>query len=90
MRASAISELSMRSEDFRARWASHDVRQYRSGTQPFHQSLVGDLTLSYEALQLTADIGLTLIVYTGEPGSPSQEALERLANWSATRHKALR
>jgi hypothetical protein len=39
---------------------------------------------------LTADIGLTLIVYTAEPGSPSQEALERLANWSATRHKAPR
>ena len=45
-----VGELSMRSEDFRARWASHDVRQYRSGTQPFHHSLVGDLTLSCEAL----------------------------------------
>ena len=80
-----VGELSMRSDDFRARWASHDVREYRSGTQPFHHPLVGELTLSYEALQLTADIGLTLIVYTAEPGSPSQEALNRLANWSATR-----
>jgi transcriptional regulator with XRE-family HTH domain len=85
-----VGELSMQSEDFRVRWASHDVRQYRSGTQPFHHPLVGDLTLSYEALQLTADIGLTLIVYTAEPGSPSQEALNRLANWSATRDKASR
>jgi hypothetical protein len=72
----------MQSKDFRVRWASHDVREYRSGTQPFHQPLVGDLTLSYEALQLTADIGLTLIVYTAEPDSPSQEALNRLANWA--------
>ena len=55
-----VGELSIRSEDFRVRWASHDVRQYRTGSQPFHQVLVGDLTLSYEALQLTADIGLTL------------------------------
>ena len=85
-----VGELSMRSEDFRARWASHDVRQYRSGTQPFHHSLVGDLTLSYEALQLTADIGLTLIVYTAEPDSVSQEALDRLANWPAARDKASR
>ena len=57
--------------------------QYRSGAQPFHHPLVGDLTLSYEALQLTADIGLTLVVYTAEPDSPSQEALNRLASWSA-------
>jgi len=85
-----VGELSMRSEDFRARWASHDVRQYRSGTQPFHHPLVGDLTLSYEALQLTADIGLTLIVYTAEPGSPSQEGLNRLASWSTMRDKASR
>lgn len=70
----------MRSEEFRVRWASHDVRQYRTGTQPFCHLLVGDLTLSYEALQLTADIGLTLIAYTAEPGSPSADALERLAD----------
>jgi transcriptional regulator with XRE-family HTH domain len=85
-----VGELSMQSEDFRVRWASHDVRQYRSGTQPFHHPLVGDLTLSYEALQLTADIGLTLIVYSAEPDSPSQEALNRLASWSAARDKAPR
>jgi hypothetical protein len=72
----------MRSEDFRVRWASHDVGQYRSGTQPLHHPLVGDLTLSYEALRLTANIGQILIVYTAEPDSPSQEALNRLANWS--------
>src|SRR5919106_428153 len=63
----SFGELSIRSEDFRVRWASHDVRQYRTGSQPFHHPLVGDLTLSYEALQLTADIGLTLVVYTAEP-----------------------
>ena len=67
----SFGELSIRSEDFRVRWASHDVRQYRTGSQPFHHPLVGDLTLSYEALQLTADIGLTLVVYTAEPDSPS-------------------
>jgi transcriptional regulator with XRE-family HTH domain len=77
-----VGELSMQSEDFRVRWAAHDVRQYRSGTQPFHHPLVGDLTLNYEALQLTADIGHILIVYTAESDSPSQQALNRLANWS--------
>jgi transcriptional regulator with XRE-family HTH domain len=82
-----VGELSMRSEDFRLRWASHDVGQYRSGTQPFHHPLVGDLTLNYEALELTAEIGLTLIVYTAERSSPSQEALNRLASWSPASEK---
>jgi hypothetical protein len=72
----------MQSEDFRVRWASHDVRQYRSGTQPFHHSLVGNLTLNYEAPQVTTDVDLILIVYTAEPDSPSQAALSRLANWA--------
>ena len=39
----------MRSDNFRARWAAHDVHHYRSGTQTFHHPLVGDLTLNYEA-----------------------------------------
>ena len=77
-----VGELSMHSEEFRIRWASHDVRQYRSGTQPFHHPVVGDLTLNYEALQLLADIDQILLVYTAEADSPSQEALNRLANWS--------
>lgn len=85
-----VGELSMQSEDFRVRWASHDVREYRSGTQPFHHPLVGDLTLSYEALQLTADVGLTLTIYTAEPDSPSQEALNRLASWSWARDRSSR
>jgi transcriptional regulator with XRE-family HTH domain len=78
-----VGELSMRSEEFRARWAAHDVRQYRSGDQLFRHALVGDLSLSYEAFALTTDIGQTLIVYTAEPGSPSQAALDRLADRSA-------
>jgi transcriptional regulator with XRE-family HTH domain len=78
-----VGELSMRSDEFRSRWAAHDVRQYRSGAQPFRHPLVGDLTLNYEALQLTAETDLIIIVYTAEAGSPSQEALDRLANWSA-------
>ena len=85
-----IGELCTQSEDFRVRWAAHDVRQYRTGAQPFRHPLVGDLALSYEAFQLTADIDLTLIVYTAEPGSPSQQALNRLAGWSQSLDKTSR
>ena len=80
-----VGRLSVRSDDFRARWATHDVRLYATGEQRFHHPLVGDLTLGYEALDLVADVGLTLVVYAAEPGSPSQDALRRLAGWGASR-----
>jgi transcriptional regulator with XRE-family HTH domain len=67
-----VGELSMRSQEFRVRWAAHDVEYYLSGVQPFHHPLVGDLTLNYDALELPADPGQTIIAYTAEPGSPAQ------------------
>lgn len=77
-----VGQLSTRSDDFRVRWASHDVQEYRNGVQPFHHPLVGELDLGYEALQVMADVGQILIVYTAQPGSDSQDALNRLAEWS--------
>ena len=73
-----VGELSMRSDDFRSRWASHDVRLYASGVQRFHHPLVGDLELTYDALEPTLDVGLTIIVYAAEPDSPSHEPLDQL------------
>ncbi|WP_033220272.1 helix-turn-helix transcriptional regulator [Kitasatospora phosalacinea] len=80
-----VGELSTRSEEFRVRWGAHDVRHHGTGTKRFHHPAVGDLTLAYEGLQLTADPDLTLTVYTAEPGSPSEQALRLLATWAATR-----
>jgi transcriptional regulator with XRE-family HTH domain len=82
-----IGLLSTRSDEFRLRWASHDVRFHRTGVKRFHHALVGDLTLAYEALELPADAGLTIVTYSAEPGSPSETALRELDRWSATRAK---
>jgi transcriptional regulator with XRE-family HTH domain len=79
-----IGELSTRSEEFGVRWAAHDVRFHRTGVKHFHHPVVGDLTLSYEALELPADPGLTIFAYTAEPNSPSHNALSLLASWSST------
>jgi transcriptional regulator with XRE-family HTH domain len=76
-----VGELSMRSDEFRVRWAAHDVREYRAGVQRFRHTLVGELTLTYEALTLVADPGQVIVAYTAEPGSPSHDALRRLATW---------
>ena len=39
---------------------------------------------SYEVMEMSADSGLTISVYTAEPRSRSQEALELLGSWAAT------
>ncbi len=83
-----IGELSTRSPEFRVRWAAHDVKQYRSGVQPFHHPIVGNLTLDYDALEVPADPGLTIVAYTAEPDSPAQQALDQLATWASTRDHA--
>jgi transcriptional regulator with XRE-family HTH domain len=79
-----VGELSTRSEDFRRLWADHNVRTHGTGTKRFHHPIVGELTLAYEELAITAEPGLVLLVYTAQPGSPSAERLRLLASWAAT------
>ena len=83
-----VGELSMRSQEFRERWAAHDVEYYRSGIQPFHHPVAGNLDLEYDALEIPADPGQTIIAYSAEPGSPARDALDILASWAATHHQA--
>ena len=42
------------------------------------------LTLAYEGLEMAAEPGLTLTIYTAEPGSPAEEGLRLLSSWAAT------
>ncbi len=79
-----VGELSTRSEVFRRLWADHNVRSHGAGTKRFHHPVVGELTLAYEELAITAEPGLVLLVYTAEPGSPSAERLRLLASWAAS------
>jgi transcriptional regulator with XRE-family HTH domain len=83
-----IGELSTRSEEFRVLWAGHDVRFHRSGTKVLHHPLAGDLTLSYEVLELPADAGLELVTYSAGPGSQTERALAELAGWASARDRA--
>jgi hypothetical protein len=76
-----VGELSTRSEDFRRRWAAHDVRYHRTGRKRLHHRLVGDLELDYEAFELPGDPGQRINVYTAPPDSPAEQALGLLASW---------
>jgi transcriptional regulator with XRE-family HTH domain len=84
-----IGELSTRSDTFRRLWADHNVRTHGTGTKRFNHPIVGELTLAYEELAITAEPGLVLLIYTAEPGSPSAERLQLLASWVAPTHATL-
>jgi transcriptional regulator with XRE-family HTH domain len=79
-----IGELTTRSEQFSALWATHNVRWHTARTQHLHHPVAGDLALAYEAMDLTADTGQTLITFTAAPGSSSQHALTFLASWATS------
>jgi hypothetical protein len=83
-----VGELSTRSQEFRSRWAAHNVRRHQTGRKRLHHPVVGDLELTYEVLALPADPGLSLVVYGAEPGSASQDGLQLLASWAATLDQA--
>jgi transcriptional regulator with XRE-family HTH domain len=83
-----VGELSTRSEEFRTRWARHDVRYHDTGKKRFHHPVVGDLELAFEVMTLVADPELTMFAFTAEPGSKSEEALNLLASWTATLDEA--
>jgi hypothetical protein len=85
-----VGELSTRSEEFRTRWAAHNVRQHFTGVKHFHHPIVGELHLLFEAMELSADTGLSLYVYSPEPGTPSDDAVRLLASWAATNHQLAR
>jgi transcriptional regulator with XRE-family HTH domain len=58
-----------------------------AGRNPYDRGLsdlVGELELAYEVMDLSADDGLTVSVYSADPGSRSQEGLDLLASWTAT------
>jgi transcriptional regulator with XRE-family HTH domain len=83
-----IGELCTRSEDFRTRWAAHDVRLHSTGIKQFRHPVVGEIDLSFETMQLNADPGLSMTLLSAPAGSAADDALRLLASWAATRDQA--
>jgi transcriptional regulator with XRE-family HTH domain len=83
-----IGELSTRSDEFRTRWAAHNVRFHRTGHKRIHHPVVGALDLDFEAMEFPAHPGLTLLAYTAAAGTPTADSLRMLASWAATAEQA--
>lgn len=76
-----VGELSVKSEEFRRLWATHDVKEKSHGVKHLHHPLVGDLSLNFESFRLADGTDQSLITYHAEPGSPSADSLRLLASW---------
>ena len=81
-----VGELSTRSDLFRTRWATHNVLLHHTGVKTLRHPVVGELTLDYNALELPADPGLTLMAYNAEPATPAHDALSLLAGAARSDH----
>ena len=73
-----IGELSTRSNQFRVRWASHNVKLHRTGPKRVQHPVVGEVTVDMEVFELPADPGQTLVIYTPDrprhPRKPSRSS----------------
>ncbi|CAK7281452.1 helix-turn-helix domain-containing protein [Streptomyces misionensis] len=83
-----VGELSVKSEEFRRLWATHDVKEKSHGVKRLHHPLVGDLALNFESFRLSDGTDQSLLVYHAEPGSPSAESLRLLASWGTDATRA--
>ncbi|MEV5705387.1 helix-turn-helix transcriptional regulator [Actinoallomurus sp. NPDC052274] len=80
-----VGELSTLSPDFRTMWASHDVRIRHEGVKRLNNPEVGRLEMTFRSLNLPLPQRAVhdLIIYTAEPGTPSEDRLKLLASWTA-------
>lgn len=63
-----VGGLSTRSNDFRRRWSTHDVRYHGAGIKQYRHRDVGDLELAYESVDMISDPGP--LGRAGADGSP--------------------
>ncbi|MFJ7148740.1 helix-turn-helix domain-containing protein [Streptomyces sp. NPDC100445] len=85
-----VGELSVKSEEFRRLWATHDVKEKSHGVKHLHHPLVGGLALNFESFRLTDGSDQSLITYHADPDSDSAASLRLLASWGADAAHAVR
>lgn len=85
-----VGELSTLSPEFRSQWAAHDVLMRHDGDKRLQHPEVGRLELAFQSLDLPISGRAVhdLVVYTAEPGTPSEDRLRLLASWAATQSRS--
>jgi len=76
-----VGELATRSDDFRTKWARHNVRHHRTAVKTLRNPIIGDIELTGDAMEVPGD-GITVITYTAQPDSRATQQLAFLTSWS--------
>jgi transcriptional regulator with XRE-family HTH domain len=74
-----MCELRDASPEFSRFWENQDVRDRQHGVKRIHHPELGELVLTYEALELPTDPGQRLCTYTAPTGSETERKLRELA-----------
>ncbi|MCA5923092.1 helix-turn-helix transcriptional regulator [Curtobacterium oceanosedimentum] len=74
-----VGELTVKSAEFGKLWAKHPVENCVSGIKAFRHPEVGDFDLNFEVLTPPDDSGHRVLMYTPDPGSAAEGALELLS-----------
>jgi transcriptional regulator with XRE-family HTH domain len=75
-----VGELAVRSDEFAALWARHDVLETTRGQMRVNHPMVGELNLDWDAYPIPGSPGPLLMAFTAEEGSPDEERLQLLAS----------
>lgn len=78
--AQLVGELAVRSSEFAALWARHDVEEATRGRMRIIHPLVGELVLDWDAYPMPGAPGPILLVCTAEDSSIDAERLRLLAS----------
>ncbi|OZF26265.1 hypothetical protein [Rhodococcus sp. 14-2483-1-2] len=83
-----IGELTVGNRIFAKLWATQHVHEKTHGPKKFHNSIIGEISLSYETFHIPAsDDHHMLVIYTSAPNSPERDLLDRLAAATTARRE---
>jgi hypothetical protein len=72
-----VAELRAGSAEFATLWDSHQLRSARHATKHVHHPVVGELALNCDVLEVP-DTNQHMVIFTAEPGTPADQAMQLL------------
>jgi transcriptional regulator with XRE-family HTH domain len=73
--AALVGELLVKSPDFGRMWERYEVRKIGDGRKLWRHPAVGEMTLSYEVLDINRTDGQRMVIYMAQPGTPDHDAM---------------
>ena len=82
--AALLGELLVKSQDFGRMWERYEVRRIGDGRKLWRHPAVGELTLSYEVLDINRTDGQRMVICMAQPGTPDHDAMVLLDSFGLT------